>query len=111
MISKIQLYHNAKESYYAGDPIMCDDAFDHLERELIKTNPEILLQVGAEVRGGKVQLPIMMGSLNQVHNQRELDNWNRKFLGDRVLMEKLDGNSVLLSYKDGKFYESFSRGK
>jgi DNA ligase (NAD+) len=110
MISKIQLYHNAKESYYAGDPIMCDDAFDHLERELIKTNPEILLQVGAEVRGGKVQLPIMMGSLNQVHNQRELDNWNRKFLGDRVLMEKLDGNSVLVSYKDGKFYESFSRG-
>lgn len=110
MTSKIEFYQSAKESYYAGNPIMSDAEFDSLERELVKTNPEILLQIGAEVRGGKVQLPIMMGSLNQVHDQRELDIWNRKFLGDRVLMEKLDGNSVLLSYKDGKFHESFSRG-
>ena len=30
-----QLYFQAKESYYLGEPIMSDDEFDRMEQELI----------------------------------------------------------------------------
>jgi len=107
---KLNLYYKAKVAYYEGDPIMCDDAFDHLERELIKTNPEILLTVGSAERGGKVPLPRAMGSLNQVHDQRELELWMNKNPGDKIALEKIDGNSCLVEYKNGKFVNSYSRG-
>ncbi len=107
---KLNLYYKAKAAYYEGNPIMCDDAFDHLERELVKTNPEILLTVGSAERGGKVTLPRPMGSLNQVHDQRELDLWLNKNPGDKIVLEKIDGNSCLLEYKNGKFVGAYSRG-
>jgi DNA ligase (NAD+) len=110
MIS-LELYHQAKLSYYAGYPIMSDEEFDVLERALVKTNPEILLSVGASVRSGKVELPHPMGSLDQKHDQNELDRWVSKIKHKEfIMMEKIDGNSCLVVYRDGKFVNSFSRG-
>ena len=106
----LELYNKAKEAYYAGEPILSDADFDLLEVELAKTNPEILLSVGSKERGGKVPLPRAMGSLNQAHNQNELDLWAAKFPGSKIVMEKIDGNSCLLVYKSGKLVDSFSRG-
>jgi DNA ligase (NAD+) len=109
-MNELELYYKAKKAYYDGDPIMCDDAFDYFERKLVKTNPEILLSVGASERAGKTKLPHPMGSLNQVHDQRELQLWLDKNSGNKIILEKIDGNSCLLEYKDGKFANSYSRG-
>ncbi len=109
-MNELALYKSAKEAYYAGNPIMSDDEFDSLERKLVKTNPEILLSVGSAERSGKTKLPRPMGSLNQVHDQRELTLWLQKNPDDKIILEKIDGNSCLLEYKNGKFVNSYSRG-
>jgi DNA ligase (NAD+) len=107
----IGLYYHAKAAYESGNPILTDEQFDTLERKLIQTNPEILLSVGSAVRSGKVTLPHPMGSLDQKHDQAELDRWVTKIQHKEfIIMEKIDGNSCLVVYRDGKFVDSFSRG-
>lgn len=108
----IQKYLEAKTAYYAGEPLMSDEAFDALEQELAKSAPELLLQIGAPERGGKVPLPAPMGSLNQVFTQDEFARWASKYPKNTiaVLTEKIDGNSALLQYRNGVLMNSFSRG-
>jgi NAD-dependent DNA ligase len=108
----IDTYITAKTAYYAGTPLMTDSAFDALERQIALTNPELLLQIGAPPRSGKVDLPVPMGSLNQVYDQAEFKRWASKFppTALAVLTEKIDGNSALLQYRNGVLMNSFSRG-
>ena len=107
----IGLYYHAKAAYEDGNPVLTDEEFDALERKLALTNPEILLSVGSAERSGKVPLPHPMGSLDQKHDQAELDRWTSKIKHKQfIMMEKIDGNSCLIVYRDGKFVDSFSRG-
>lgn len=108
----IQKYTAAKDAYYAGEPIMSDAAFDALERDIALSAPDLLLQIGAPERGGKVPLPAPMGSLNQVFNESDFNRWAIKYPKNTigVLTEKIDGNSALLKYKNGVLMSSFSRG-
>lgn len=112
MSKLIEKYLAAKDAYYAGTPIIDDAAFDALEREIAKSAPELLLQIGAPERGGKVPLPAPMGSLNQVFTQDEFTRWASKYPKNTiaVLTEKIDGNSALLQYRNGVLMSSFSRG-
>lgn len=98
----IELYRKAKEAYYQGNPVMSDEEFDLLEQSLGGQQ-----SVGSLERTDKEPLPCIMGSLNQVHNQSELDNWDAKEI---VITEKLDGNSMLLKYNNGILVNSYSRG-
>ena len=112
-MTTIDQYLAAKDAYYNTDtPIMDDAAFDALERTLALTHPELLLQIGAPERGGKIPLPAPMGSLNQVYNTDEFARWVAKYPADTiaVITEKIDGNSALLKYKNGILMSSFSRG-
>lgn len=105
-------YLAAKQAYYNTDsPIMMDVEFDELERQLAILAPNVVKRVGTE-RGGKVDLPIPMGSLNQVFDQAELIRWAKKYpMATRgIATEKIDGNSVLLQYRNGILVNSFSRG-
>jgi NAD-dependent DNA ligase len=108
----LAIYFQAKQAYYSGEPIMSDIDFDQLEVFLAKTNPEIMKHVGASDRTGKEKLPLMMGSLDQIKNQKELSAWMSRFpKADKyVFTEKIDGNSNLLQYKSGILLNSFSRG-
>ena len=106
----IELYFKAKRAYYSGSPIMSDAEFDLLEASLSEQDPSILQAVGAPERGGKVQLPRPMGSLNQIKNASDFDRWKLRYRGSFVAMEKIDGNSLLLQYKKGRFVASYSRG-
>jgi NAD-dependent DNA ligase len=112
MKKDLQLYFDAKSAYYSGEPILSDYEFDTLEVELAKTNPDILKRVGFNDRTGAEKLPVMMGSLDQLHNQKEWVNWKTKFPGELgfVITEKIDGNSCLLQYKNGILVNSWSRG-
>ena len=104
------LYTQARAAYYAGEPIMSDAEFDALESALAALDPDTTRSVGAPERAGKVPLPRPMGSLNQIKTAAEFDRWVRKYPGNLVAMEKIDGNSLLLQYKKGQFVASFSRG-
>jgi len=112
MTKLIEKYLAAKDAYYAGAPLIDDATFDALEREIAKTAPELLLQIGAPERGGKVPLPAPMGSLNQIFTQDEFSRWASKYPKTTiaVLTEKIDGNAALLQYRNGLLMSSFSRG-
>jgi len=108
----VSKYFAAKKSYFAGDPIMTDTEFDAFELALSKTNPEILKHIGSNERTGKEKLPMVMGSLNQIRNEKEWSAWKNNFPKAReyLFTEKIDGNSCLLEYKNGVLINSWSRG-
>ena len=101
-----------KDAYYnSASPMITDAQFDSLEQYVATKFPSLSPQanVGAVPRGRTHKLPIKMGGLIQVFNGSQLESWRTN--GDVfVVSDKLDGNSVLLHYEDGKFVSAFTRG-
>lgn len=87
-----------------------DDVYDML-KEIAKNKfpNEIYFQnVGSEVRGEKVKLPYVMGSMTECH-EGELENWIE--MGKSYIQSaKLDGVSALLVYQNGNLKIAYSRG-
>lgn len=104
------LYFNTGEDSFLTDP-----QYDALRLYASKTYPthEYFLGVGTEVRGGKVDLPYPMGSLDQVQIG-EIQGWVKKWtLNDAIMVvtDKLDGTSALVIYDSaGRLQIAYSRG-
>lgn len=89
--------------------MMTDAMFDEIykrAKDLYPSNP-YFLTVGSEVRTGKVDLPIPLGSMTEV-KEGELQNW--LVSGEYCVSSKLDGCSCLLAYEDGILKIAYSRG-
>lgn len=103
------LYANDEESFLE------DNQYDALYLYAQRLAPADLYftGVGSAVRGGKVQLPYIMGSLDQLY-LGDYANWVAKYaLGKKklIISNKLDGGSAMLVYgKDGKLQIAYSRG-
>ena len=117
-------YYNSETYYEATDdevncvinelqipcqPLMTDSMFDEIyskAHEKYPTDP-YFLSVGSEVRGGKVKLPISLGSMTEV-KEGEMEKWmvNSHY----CISAKLDGISCLLVYENGKLKIAYSRG-
>ena len=77
-MDKKQLYDQAKEAYYNGEPIMTDLEFDELEKELGLENQGY---VGTHhQKSYTVKHPFIMGSLSKVQIKED-DNHNVDWLG------------------------------
>lgn len=103
------LYHNEGESE------LSDDEYDTVYRYAKAAYPTdpYFLGVGSSVRGGKVDLPYQMGSLDQVYEGEITDFINKNQLQkeDVVLSDKLDGASAMIVYNNkGIFQIAYSRG-
>ena len=91
--------------------LMTDAMFDEIyskAKEKYSTNP-YFLSVGSEVRGGKVKLPIQLGSMTEVKEGGELQKWLVPAT-EYCISDKLDGCSCLLVYEDSKLKIAYSRG-
>ena len=89
--------------------LMTDSMYDEIyfkAKELFPNNP-YFLSVGAEVRGGKVKLPIPLGSMTEA-KEGDMQNWMT--YGHYCISAKLDGISCLLVYENGKLKIAYSRG-
>ena len=89
--------------------MITDSMFDAIyskAKEIYPLNP-YFLSVGSEVRTGKVQLPIPLGSMTEV-KEGELSNWLVNT--DYCVSAKLDGCSCLLVYENGNLKIAYSRG-
>jgi len=117
VIEKLEkLLTEAQDAYYTSTPIMDDSEYDALADELRTLDPTnaVLQRIGTTLKDSrlqKVQHSMAMGSLNKVNSEKEFRSWvdgtgSEKF----VLQEKLDGLSVELVYKNGKFKVAISRG-
>lgn len=107
----------AQDAYYNGTPVMSDIEFDELWEQLKKEQPEseLLAAVGADHTDGfaKVKHMMIMGSQNKAKNIAELNEWLSKKKIDKssVLAQyKMDGISLELCYKNGKFVKAVTRG-
>ncbi len=111
----IALLKECDDAYFnGGESPLSDREYDTLKRRafLMEPSNEYFVQVGSEVRGGKVKLPYSMGSLNQVY-EGEIKDWVAKYdlhEQDVIVSHKLDGVSCMLVYNNGKLSIAYSRG-
>jgi len=105
-----------KEAYYNDAPIVSDEEFDALEDELRNLDPEneYFSLVGASSIGeNKRKHKIAMGSQSKVKIDEDginkvIEQFFRK--GQVVYSRKMDGISVAVEYKNGKFQNATTRG-
>lgn len=80
-------------------------------RELDPNN-DLLKKVGEEAESldNKVKLPNVMGSLDK-YRPEDLEQLQKLYTGKELIrMAKLDGLSMQIEYKDGKFNRLMTRG-
>jgi len=116
-----------RDAYYAGHPLVSDEAFDALEDELRSLAPghAALARVGAAPASKeweKARHTIPMGSLNKVTTEAEFEEWLARCeellekdgiagMSDRLFVtEKLDGLSIELVYAAGELQDGITRG-
>ncbi len=104
-----------QDLYYNGEPELSDADFDRLWDELKDLDPEnpVLRRVGADAADGfpKAEHLIPMGSQEKAADPDEFRAWaaNRDF--DIFLVQyKLDGASLELQYRNGRFSRAVTRG-
>lgn len=106
-------YLKAKEAYYNSNPIMTDAEFDKLEDAIKKMDPEWkhLHKTGVAVSNKKTEVDLFhpMPSLSKVYPEKA-DKWLQKQSGNVWLLDKLDGSSLQVVYKDGNLYKVITRG-
>lgn len=107
-----KLYKAAKDTYYNSTPILTDARFDALEDHLRKLYPnwKELKKTGTKPTKQEVKLPVPMPSLDKLYPD---DKKLKKFLAasnDLLAVDKLDGASVLLTYKGGMPVSLTTRG-
>lgn len=104
-----KLYKMAKSAYYDGVPIISDARFDKLEDYLKAKYPEWaeLKKTGTKPKAA-VKLPVFMPSLDKLYpDNAKLPKF---FDGKKMVLDKLDGASVLLTYIKGKPARLTTRG-
>lgn len=109
----IKRLEKASEAYYSGNPLMTDAEFDMAIAELQESDPDsyFLKRIGAPVPGvSKAKHAIQMGSLNNIHDEKEFRTWVPSDGPYICLSHKLDGSSLELVYKDGHFIQAITRG-
>lgn len=89
---------------YAAGTSVTDEIYDEIERKA-----KFPAVVGAPVRGEKVKLPVLMGSMTELH-EGDLEKWVETNRSEYCVSVKLDGVSCLLEYRNGDFAKAYSRG-
>ena len=105
------LFHNGVDE----ESFLTDAQYDSLEQMLRSIDPKnpYLANVGSDVRGGKIDLPHPMGSLDQVYEGEtikwvESNGWQDQLF---VISDKQDGTSALNCHgRDGDLRIAYSRG-
>lgn len=92
--------------------IFTDDIYDIVKEYLRRYDGKnaYLKKVGATIEFNKEQLPYYLGSLDKIKdNDKEIQNWLKKYEGEYIISEKLDGVSCLLYY-DKNDIKLYTRG-
>lgn len=107
-----KLYLAASDFYYngRGKTKMSDDKFDVLEQSIRAQDPkwEHLAKTGAPVRKQAVELEHFMPSLAKYYPDR-INKWVKADT-EYLIMDKLDGCSLQLTYDNGRPVKAVTRG-
>lgn len=115
--TKIELYFNAKDAYYQGEPLMSDQEFDKLEEELILQGFDPVVGFDDIDDSDKINHRNKMLSLRKKqivteNGQMTIEMANEIFnkYGTGLLSFKYDGMAGEAQYKNGKLIAVVSRG-
>ena len=114
--SIINFLIEADDAYFNGDESpLTDVQYDAMKQQAKKLYPShsYFGFVGSFVRGEKVKLPVVMGSLYQCHDLVAIIKWLCKFPShiNLIRSHKLDGISLMLEYDVfGVFLKAYTRG-
>lgn len=108
------LYLKANRAYHnTGKKVMEDTEFDKLETKIRKADPEWdqLKRTGVPVENKKteVALEFFMPSLRKFYPDK-IDKWLEKNGDETIVMAKLDGSAVQLTYNKGLPVKLITRG-
>ena len=101
-----------KKAYYEGEPIISDQLYDAHEDELREINSDnpVLHLVGSP-DGGKINHDPPMLSCKKATDIQDVLKWFNDSEGaDLYFGYKIDGLSLSITYIDGKFVQSATRG-
>lgn len=109
-----RLYIKAKTAYYNKKPLMVDAAFDRLENQIRKLDPDWaeLAVTGVKVADKKIEVALVepMPSLNKAYPEA-IGKWVVKNQSqDYIVTDKLDGSSLQIVYEGGKLSQVVTRG-
>lgn len=121
-----ELIHHSHLYHVLDQPVITDQAYDLLYEEVRAmelahpewTHPDSPTgRIGGEVLAGftKVQHPVVLGSLDNSYNEEDLRRFATRVEAKAkessyVLEEKIDGLSVILHYREGRFVLGATRG-
>lgn len=95
-----QFLKKLEDEYHNGVSIVSDYTYDKLT-EIYKQKYGERAVVGALPRSERTNLPQYLPSLDKVKTEKELDLWLKKYPGNYVIEDKLDGLTLLFVQKDG----------
>jgi len=115
------ILRDASRVYYSGESdsnVLSDSDFDHMKDQLEVLDPDndFLSEIGAPSDNAlqKVEHSMPMGSLKKINKPEEFETWRRSVSKtcrpEMAVSEKLDGISISLIYREGKFVQSITRG-
>lgn len=104
-------YLRAKAAYYNKEPIMTDAQFDSLEDRIKAADPKWseLKATGVKVKKKPVALVKPMPSLLKAYPD-EMPKFLAKHGTEFIIMDKLDGSSLQIVYRNGKPTKAITRG-
>ena len=101
------------EKYYNDESVISDALWDMLVDflRLKDKKNKVLKNIGSKVKSkNKVSLPYHLGSMDKIKPpSNKINIWIKKYSGDYVLSDKLDGVSALLVYNDNNI-NLYTRG-
>ena len=112
-LARLVAYH--QDLYYNSQPEISDAEFDQLYDELKQRAPEhaVVQRVGPDAASGfpKRRHLMPMGSQDKASSPEQFLKWARRVAHPRYIVQyKLDGASMELQYRDGRFTHGVTRG-
>ena len=87
--------------YNSGENVIPDNEYDKIV-ELYEKKYGKYGVIGSTPRGEKIRLPMYMGSLDKIKTREEILRWTKKYKGDYIITNKIDGVSAL--YDGSRLY-------
>lgn len=100
-----------KAFFNTSETLFNDDIYDIVKNYFKSIDPKnpYFKRVGADELH-KVKLPYWLGSLDKIKDDRnEIIKWKKKYIGNYIISEKLDGISCLFNYDNDKL-SVYTRG-